>query len=113
MLPLQSMLDKTLRANRLFDFYGPLLTENQRRIFRLYYREDWSLSEVAESMECSRQAVHESVQRGHEKMQSFDDKLSLIEEHQHRQSKLNELLTLLNGNSRARERVEEMISQGL
>jgi len=107
------MLEKTLRANRLFDFYGPLLTDNQRRIFHLYYREDWSLSEVAESMECSRQAVHESVQRGLEKLQSYDDRLSLIEQHQQRQAKLNELLSLLNGESDARELVEDMITEGI
>jgi len=89
------MLDKTLRANRLFDFYGPLLTGNQKEMFRLYYREDWSLSEVAENMDCSRQAVHDTLERSMARLQEYDDQLRLIDAFEERAGRLEELRELL------------------
>lgn len=35
--------------NRLYDFYGVLLTNRQQNIFTLYYQEDLSLMEIAEN----------------------------------------------------------------
>jgi predicted DNA-binding protein YlxM (UPF0122 family) len=85
------MLEKTLKANRLFDFYGALLTENQRELFRLYYREDWSLSEVAAELECSRQAVHDGLERSMERLNEYEESLGLIETFQERSRRLREL----------------------
>lgn len=85
------MLEKTLRANRLFDFYGALLTEKQRELFRLYYREDWSLSEVAETTEISRQAVHDGLERSMERLREYEEKLSLIETFEERRRTLRDI----------------------
>jgi len=52
------MLDKTERMVMLKDSYGPLLTEKQQNVLNLYYENDWSLSEIGESMGISRQGVH-------------------------------------------------------
>ena len=41
----------------LFDFYGPLLTERQRKLLALYCNEDFSLSEIAAREGISRQGV--------------------------------------------------------
>ena len=51
------MLDKTLRMNYLFDFYQALLTPKQQKYMSLYYLDDFSLGEIAEEFEVSRQAV--------------------------------------------------------
>src|SRR5438132_922448 len=47
------------RQIELFDRYGVLLTEHQRRVLELYLGSDWSLSEIARSQETSRSAVHD------------------------------------------------------
>jgi len=85
------MLEKTLYANRLFDFYGPLLTENQRNMFRLYYQRDLSYSEVANEKGCSRQAVHDVVDRALSRLRNWEKKLSLVETFEKRQEYLREL----------------------
>ena len=41
------MLEKINRLNYLFDFYGNLLTDKQQRVIEMYYKDDFSLAEVA------------------------------------------------------------------
>ena len=43
------MATKNLRVSTLLDFYGNMLTDKQRDLIELYYNEDLSLSEIAES----------------------------------------------------------------
>ena len=48
---------KDMETVRLFDAYGALLTERQRKIAELYYNYDLSLGEIAEENGVSRQSV--------------------------------------------------------
>ena len=50
-------LEKTNRINTLLSFYESLLSDKQRKYMNLYYREDLSLTEIADSFDVSRQAV--------------------------------------------------------
>jgi hypothetical protein len=52
---LKDQIEHRVMLSRLFDFYEPVLTEKQREAFRLHVLEDWSLSEVAERLEVTRQ----------------------------------------------------------
>ena len=44
------MIEKTEEMNALLDFYETLLTEKQAEVMKLYYQEDFSLSEIAETL---------------------------------------------------------------
>ena len=55
-----------------------LLTEHQRRVLGLYLDEDWSLSEIADSQETSRQAVHDIVHRSVKALEEYEAKLGLV-----------------------------------
>ncbi len=72
------MLEERVRVANLLDIYGMLLTEKQRRILARYMLEDYSLGEIAEEEEISRQAVHDSVKRGLHSMEAYEKSLGLM-----------------------------------
>lgn len=75
------MLDKVLRIAELYDFYGALLTEKQRRCLEMHYLSDDSLAEIAEEFQVSRQAVHDILRRGEQLLAAYEEKLSLVARH--------------------------------
>lgn len=85
------MLEKTLRVNRLFDVYGELLTGKQQRVLHLYFQKDWSLAEIAREEECSRQAVHDLLQRTTDRLETYERTLAVVR----RNGRLRELIEQL------------------
>lgn len=81
-------LEKSLRANNLFDCYGSLLTDHQKKIFTLYFEMDLSLSEIAEELEISRNGVHDAIKKSLSIMENYEDKLGLL----NKQEKIEEYL---------------------
>ncbi len=90
------MLEKMNQVVLLFDFYGELLTSRQRHIFKLYYYEDFSLGEIAELENISRQAVHDLLQRVEEVLWAYEDKLRLVSMFKEQQKKLFELKNIIS-----------------
>ncbi|WP_102692690.1 putative DNA-binding protein [Rummeliibacillus pycnus] len=90
------LLEKTTRMNFLFDFYQALLTDKQRSYMQLYYLDDHSLGEIAESYDVSRQAVYDNIRRTETMLEEYEEKLQLFEKFQKRQqilAKLTESVT--------------------
>ena len=85
------MWDEITEFSILYDFYGELLPEKMREIFRLYHEENLSLAEIAESFGMSRQGVHESVRRAEEKLRGYEATLGLAERFTEQETVLNEL----------------------
>jgi len=56
-------LTRNAQLQRLLDVYGPLLTDHQREACRLHLDEDWSFTELAEHLGCSRSGAHDLVRR--------------------------------------------------
>ena len=73
------ILEKRQRNIVLYDLYGGLLTEKQRNIFDLYYQNDYSIGEIAEELEISRQAVYDAIKRSEHILNEYEDKLFLAE----------------------------------
>ena len=71
------LLDRMVRIAILYDYYGPLLTEKQRRVLEMHYQDDMSLSEIAEIEKTSRQSVHDILRRAEETLRQYEEKLSL------------------------------------
>lgn len=63
----------------LFDCYGTLLTEKQRDYFTDYYFNDFSLSEISENVNVSRNAVYKQLREVIHKLEEYEKKLNLLE----------------------------------
>lgn len=72
-------MEKIVEQGLLYDFYGELLTEHQRKIYEDVVYNDLSLAEIAEENGISRQGVHDMVRRCNRTLQGYEDKLHLIE----------------------------------
>jgi predicted DNA-binding protein YlxM (UPF0122 family) len=75
---MQRTLQGRLRITRLFDIYGRLLTDRQQRLLRLYFHDDLSLSEIAERLAVTRQAVYDALRRSTQELERLEDVLRLV-----------------------------------
>ena len=71
---------ETSRQQRLFDVYGAVLTAHQREACRLHLDEDWSITELAEHLGCTRSGAHDLVRRAVAQLESLEARLGLAEE---------------------------------
>lgn len=69
----------------LFDFYGALLNDSQNEVMALYHEDNLSLSEIAEDLGMSRQAVHYTLKKAEKALAGYEDKLGLVSEYQRNQ----------------------------
>ena len=72
-------MDKMLRQALLYDFYGELLTEHQKAIYEDFILNDYSLSEIGEDRQISRQGVYDTIKRCTKLLNGYEEKLHLIE----------------------------------
>lgn len=88
---IEQRLEERVYLSMLYDFYGALLKENNRRIFEAYIQEDYSISEIAEEMEISRQAVHDAVKRITKQLKGYEEKLGLLERFERQRDEMKRL----------------------
>ena len=85
------MLEKTTRINYLFDFYQQLLTEKQKNYMDLHYLEDYSLGEISETYDVSRQAVYDNIKRTEVMLEDYEEKLGLYRRFQARNELIDQM----------------------
>ncbi len=74
---MDNQIEKKNYYNALYGYYYSLLTPKQQEIFEYYYGEDYSLSEIAENMAISRNAVWDSLQKACNSLEEYEAKLNL------------------------------------
>ena len=72
-------MDKLVEQALLYDFYGELLNDHQKRIYEEVVLNDYSLSEVAEEEGISRQGVHDTIKRVSRLLDGYEEKLGLVD----------------------------------
>ncbi|YCA09514.1 putative DNA-binding protein [Bacillus sp. AK128] len=102
------MLEKTTRMNLLFDFYQSLLTPKQRSYMVLYYLDDYSLGEIAEEYQISRQAVYDNIKRTEAMVEEYEKKLHLLEKFQKRQAIIKELKSEIHDVEQVKKLIDEL-----
>ncbi|TLS37339.1 putative DNA-binding protein [Pseudalkalibacillus caeni] len=103
------MLEKTMRVNYLFDFYQSLLTPKQRNYMALYFLDDYSLGEIAEEFQVSRQAVYDNIKRTEAMLEEYETKLSLFKRYEKRKELLARLKQYVSAEPLEQEEVEQLI----
>lgn len=83
-MPLQAsrddvyMDDKFVEMALLYDFYGRILTPRQREIVEYYYMKDYSLTEIGDLLDISRQAVYDNLKRAKKQLSAMERNLGLV-----------------------------------
>ncbi|MED3561378.1 hypothetical protein BIV60_12710 [Bacillus sp. MUM 116] len=105
------MLEKTTRMNYLYDFYYSLLTPKQQSYMSLYYLDDYSLGEIAEEYNVSRQAVYDNIKRTEAMLEEYEEKLLLFQKFQERSNLLKRVRELLNEEHPSKLAMQEAVAE--
>ena len=70
-------MEKLVYLNNLFDLYGDLLTDKQKRYFKDYYFDNLSYGEISEKYNISRNAIFHQLKIIEEKLEYYEEKLKL------------------------------------
>lgn len=81
---MDNIIERRAYLADLFDIYNGLLTDKQRQMFDLYHQNDFSLGEIAEECEVSRQAVFDIIKRTEHTLEEYEEKLQLVEKNKKR-----------------------------
>lgn len=68
-------MENNIYISSLYDVYGELLTEIQKKYFEDYYFNNYSLSEISENYNVTRNAVHKSIKEAEKNLNNFEEKL--------------------------------------
>lgn len=104
------MIEDVIRKGALLDTYGALLTEKQRNCMELYFLSDWSLAEIASSLQISRQAVHDNLHRASLALEEYEQALQLLKKREARASYVTKIRSLLEADAATeREEIERLL----
>ena len=84
-------------ASMLYDFYGSLLNEARREVMAMYHEDNLSLSEIAEELGQSRQAVHYTLKKAEKALEGYEERLGLIAAYERNQALAAEALGIIEG----------------
>ena len=90
-------MEKFVERTLLDDFYGELLTKRQQQIYESVVLEDYSLSEVAEELNISRQGVHDMIRRCDKALEEYEEKLHLVEKFVNIRAQVQKIEQLASG----------------
>ena len=84
-------MEKILRQSLLYDFYGELLTEHQKKIYEDVVMNDMSYSELADIYGISRQGIYDMIKRCDRLLEGYEDKLKLVEKFVYAKEKISDI----------------------
>lgn len=87
-------MDKVYETSLLLDFYGQLLTDRQYEILDLHYNNDYTLSEIGEQLNISRQGVYDNEKRGRALLNEYENKLGLLSKFSQQKQKAEQVRKL-------------------
>ncbi|MCI9199020.1 MAG: YlxM family DNA-binding protein [Lachnospiraceae bacterium] len=104
-------MEKIVEQGLLYDFYGELLTEHQRKIYEDAVYNDLSLSEIAEMQGISRQGVHDLIKRCSRILEGYENKLHLVKRFNEIKEKVRQMDELAENETVGQEQLRRNIKQ--
>ncbi len=87
-------MEKFEYFNDLMPFYQSLLTPRQNEILQYYYFEDLSITEIADLLNISRNAVFDTLKKSTNQITKYETKLGLYSSYKKRMQLFNKLKKL-------------------
>lgn len=84
-------MDRVIYLNNLYDYYKDLFTKKQQEYFEEYYCNNFSLSEIAENNNVSRNAIFNQIKIVENRLEELEETLGLYK-------KKNKIVKLLKNN---------------
>ena len=84
-------IKEKMRLNDLYDIYSELLTEKQRTYYEYYYLKDYSLAEIADIIEVSRNAVHMQLKSVIAHLENYESKLLVLNKKENLRKVINKI----------------------
>ncbi len=85
-------MEKNVKVSLLCQIYGGLLTQKQLNVLEDYYNNDYSLSEIAENYNITRQAVRDNIMKGEAKLFEYEEKLGIMKQTLDREQQIEKIL---------------------
>ena len=104
-------MEKLIERGLLFDYYGGLLSEKNKRIYEACAVDDMSLAEIADEMGISRQAVSETLKRIDTKLQGYEKELQLIQKTDSIEKHIGEIRKAISKNDIDRTKIEDILDK--
>lgn len=103
-------LKEIVELTRLYDVYGPLLSDHSKNIFESYVLDNYSLSEIAEAEGISRQGVRDIVVRYSKKLYEYEEKLRFLEKLDKAAEEIEKIEKMLDDDAEVRVNFEKLKS---
>lgn len=109
-------MEEKVEQAYLYDFYGELLNDHQRRIYEDFVFNDLSLGEIAACEGVTRQGVHDLIKRCNKLLDGYEEKLHLVKKFLDAKQKVEQIHYLANEFKRNRdgavmEEIEQISNQ--
>lgn len=101
-------MEKHIERGLLYDNYGGLLSEKNKRIYEACAVDDMSLSEIAEEMGISRQAVSDTLKRTDDKLRKYERELGLIAKNMSMEACLDDMRSALEEETVDKKKLKEI-----
>ena len=92
---MRNLLESFLQVSLLYDFYGALLTDKQRKCIEMHFLNDFSLSEIADEFGVSRQAIYDIINRTRQMLVDYEGKLGLVRRYQTEQECIQDIFFIM------------------
>ena len=103
-------LEEKVEISILLEIYGNLLTETQKNYMDLYYNQDYSLSEIGDNENITRQAVRTILVKSKKKLYEYEEKLKFLE----KEKKIKTLIEKIKKSSKEEEKqkyIEQIVTE--